>query len=177
MMQVRAGDVERLSILFERHHRRLFGFCLGLLGSRETARDVVQEVFFRVLKYRHTFRDEAEFAPWLYRLARNACIDQLRRGGRERPLEPELEEARPDAAPLASEELERREELGRLRSALGLLPDDKRELLLLARSGTLSYQQIAAMLGCSVGALKVRVHRALQMLREVYQQTQGEALS
>jgi RNA polymerase sigma-70 factor (ECF subfamily) len=58
-----------------------------------------------------------------------------------------------------------------------LLPDDKRELLLLARSGTLSYQQIAAMLGCSVGALKVRVHRALQMLREVYQQTQGEALS
>ena len=176
-MQVRAGDVEQLSILFERHHRRLFGFCLGLLGNRDTASDLVQEVFFRVLKYRHTFRDEADFAPWLYRLARNACIDQLRKGGRERPSEMQQEEARPDPSPLASEELERREELVRLRSALGLLPEDKRELLLLARSGSLSYQQIAAMLGCSVGALKVRVHRALQMLREAYHQSEREALS
>ena len=176
-MQVRAGDVERLSILFERHHRRLFGFCLGLLGSRDAAGDLVQEVFFRVLKYRHTFRDEADFAPWLYRLARNACIDHLRKGGRERAVEPEVEEARPDPAPLASDELERREELGRLRSALGLLPADKRELLLLARSESLSYQQIAGMLGCSVGALKVRVHRALHMLREAYHRSEREALS
>ena len=176
-MQVRAGDVERLSILFERHHRRLFGFCLGLLGSRDAAGDLVQEVFFRVLKYRHTFRDEADFAPWLYRLARNACIDHLRKGGRERAVEPEVEEARPDPAPLASDELERREELGRLRSALGLLPADKRELLLLARSESLSYQQIAGMLGCSVGALKVRVHRALHMLREADHRSEREALS
>jgi RNA polymerase sigma factor (sigma-70 family) len=177
MMRVRAGDVEQLSILFERHHRRLFGFCLGLLGNRETARDLVQEVFFRVLKYRHTFRDEAEFAPWLYRLARNACIDQLRKGGKERTVDVAHEETRPDPSPLASEELERREELDRLRSALGRLPEDKRELLLLARSGSLSYQQIAELLGCSVGALKVRVHRALQMLRDVYEQTEREALT
>lgn len=176
-MSVRDGDVEKLSILFERHHRRLYGFCSGLLGSRDAARDVVQEVFFRVLKYRGTFRDDADFAPWLYRLARNACIDQLRKGGRERAADLAAEDARPDPTPLASEELERREELVRLRSALGLLPEDKRELLLLARSGSLSYQQIAALLGCSVGALKVRVHRALLMLREAYHRSEREALS
>jgi len=175
MMQVRAGDVEQLSILFERHHQRLFGFCLGILGNRESARDLVQEVFFRLLKYRDSFRPEAPFAPWLYRLARNACIDHLRKSGRERPAEPDLD--RPDPTPLIPEEMERREELQKLQTALARLPEDKRELLLLARSGTLSYEQIATLLGCSVGALKVRVHRSLQMLREAYARVESEALS
>src|SRR4026209_2191153 len=94
MMQARAGDVQQLSILFERHHQRLFGYCLGILGNRESARDLVQEVFFRLLKYRDSFRPEAPFAPWLYRLARNACSDHLRKSGRERPAEPDFD--RPD---------------------------------------------------------------------------------
>jgi RNA polymerase sigma-70 factor (ECF subfamily) len=175
MMQVRAGDVEQLSILFERHHGRLFGYCLGILGNRESARDLVQEVFFRLLKYRDSFRPEAPFAPWLYRLARNACIDHLRKSGRERPTEDDFD--RPDPTPLVPEEMERREELQKLQTALARLPEDKRELLLLARSGTLSYEQIATLLGCSVGALKVRVHRALQLLREAYTRVDSEALS
>jgi RNA polymerase sigma-70 factor (ECF subfamily) len=175
MMQVRAGDVEQLSMLFERHHSRLFGFCLGILGNREAARDLVQEVFFRLLKYRDSFRPDAPFAPWLYRLARNACIDQLRKSGREVISDTDFE--RPDPTPLVPEELERREELAKLRTALGRLPEDKRELLLLARSGTLSYEQIATLLGCTVGALKVRVHRSLQLLREAYAQIGSEAVS
>jgi RNA polymerase sigma-70 factor (ECF subfamily) len=174
MMRVRAGDVEELSILFERHHGRLYGYCLGLLGSREGARDVVQEVFFRVLKYRQSYRPDAPFSPWLYRLARNACIDQLRKRSHEVSAEPELERA--DPSPLPPEHLERAEELSRLRAALDRLPAEKRELLLLARSGALSYEQIAGTLGCTVGALKVRVHRALQLLREAYALTQNEAL-
>jgi RNA polymerase sigma factor (sigma-70 family) len=175
MMQVRAGDVDQLAILFERHHGRLYGFCLGLLGNRESARDLVQEVFFRLLKYRDSFRPDAPFAPWLYRLARNACIDHLRKRGRERSTEPDLD--MPDTTPLAPEDLERREELARLQTALARLPEDKRELLLLARSGTLSYEQIATLLGCSVGALKVRVHRALQLLRDTYARVEREAMS
>lgn len=174
-MQVRAGDVEKLSILFERHHARLFGFCLGLLGNRETARDLVQEVFFRVLLYRESYLPDAPFGPWLYRMARNACIDHLRKGGRERPAEPDLEQ--PDPAPLALDDLESEGELRTLRAALARLPEDKRELLLLARSGSLSYEQIAGMVGCSVGTLKVRVHRALQQLRESYARVEREALS
>jgi RNA polymerase sigma-70 factor (ECF subfamily) len=174
MMRVRAGDVEQLSILFERHHGRLYGYCLGLMGGREAARDVVQEVFVRVLKYRQSFRTDAAFAPWLYRLARNACIDQLRKGSHEVLADPDLERA--DPQPLAPEHLERAEELDRLRAALRQLPEEKRELLLLARSGALSYQQIASTLGCSVGALKVRVHRALQLLRDAYAEIAGEAV-
>jgi RNA polymerase sigma-70 factor (ECF subfamily) len=175
MMQVRAGDVDQLSILFERHHTRLYGFCLGLLGNRESARDLVQEVFFRVLRYRESYRPDAPFGPWLYRMARNACIDQLRKGGRERQGDPDLEQQ--DPSPLVSEDLEREGELRLLRAALARLPEDKRELLLLARSGTLSYEQISGLVGCSVGALKVRVHRALQLLREAYARVEREAAS
>lgn len=174
-MRVRSGDVEQLSVLFERHHSRLYGYCVGLVGSRDAARDLVQEAFFRVLKYRGTFRDEAAFAPWLYRLTRNACIDHLRKGGRELPAEPDLD--RPDPGPLAPETLQREEDLSRLRAALGRLPEDKRELLLLARSGALSYEQIAQQVGCTVGALKVRVHRALGLLREAYARIESEAVS
>ena len=174
-MRVRSGDVEQLSVLFERHHARLYGYCVGLVGSRDAARDLVQEAFFRVLKYRGTFRDEAAFAPWLYRLTRNACIDHLRKGGRELPAEPGLD--RPDPGPLAPENLEHEEDLSRLRAALGRLPEDKRELLLLARSGALSYEQIAQQVGCTVGALKVRVHRALGLLREAYARIESEAVS
>lgn len=174
-MRVRSGDVEQLSVLFERHHGRLYGYCVGLVGNRDAARDLVQEAFFRVLKYRGTFRDEAAFAPWLYRLTRNACIDHLRKGGRELPAEPDLD--RPDPGPLAPDNLEREEELSRLRAALGRLPEDKRELLLLARSGALSYEQIAQQVGCTVGALKVRVHRALGLLREAYARIESEAVS
>src|SRR4051794_20133650 len=174
MMQVRAGDVEKLSVLFERHHGRLYGFCLGLMGNREAARDLVQEVFFRVLRYKDSYRPDAPFAPWLYRLARNAGIDQLRKGGRERPTDLDLERA--DPAPLVSEELAKQDELATLRAALSRLPDEKRELLLLARSGSLSYEQIADLHGCTVGALKVRVHRALQLLRDTYARVEREAI-
>ena len=60
MERVRAGDLEQLSELFERHHRRLYQFFLKLARDRSVAEDLVQEVFVRVLKYRHTWRDEAE---------------------------------------------------------------------------------------------------------------------
>jgi RNA polymerase sigma factor (sigma-70 family) len=175
MMQVRAGDVEKLSVLFERHHARLYRYCLGLLGNRDAARDLVQEVFFRVLRYRETYRPDAPFAPWLYRVARNSCFEHLQKGRRERLLDPEVDMEQVDTAPLASEELSHRGELATLQAALSRLPADKRELLLLARSGSLTYDQIAAMFGCTVGALKVRVHRALQQLRETYTRLESEA--
>ena len=68
MAQVRDGDVGQLGVLFERHHGRLYNYCLRLTGNAETSRDLVQEVFFRMLKYRHTYRDDGAFLPWIYRL-------------------------------------------------------------------------------------------------------------
>lgn len=176
MRMVRDGDVGQLGILFERHHGRLYNYCLRLTGNAETSRDLVQEVFFRILKYRESYRDDGSFLPWFYRLARNACYDHLRGSGREVAADVEaMEETDPGPAP--SEEAERREEVRLLSRALHRLPVDKRELLVMARFGALGYREIAETLGTSVGAVRVRVHRALKELRQVYLRMEREATS
>lgn len=168
MARVREGDLARLSILFDRHHRRLFGYCYRFVRNREAAEDLVQEVFVRMLKYRNSYQEQGSFDAWMFRMARNVCLDHVAGRGTEVQMEElprELEEAveaGPDAVAAS------REELRILERALGRLPEDKRELLLLARFGSLTYEEIAETLGCTVGALKVRVHRALKQLKDQY---------
>jgi RNA polymerase sigma-70 factor (ECF subfamily) len=168
MNEVREGAVARLGILFERHHRRLYNFCLRLTGDRHLAEDLVQEVFARILKYRHTYRPDSDFLVWTYQMTRNVCADHFRRLARtaEAPGEPPIDIAGAEARPL--DELESAEAVALLRRALSALPLDKRELLVLSRFQNLRYEQIAELLGCTVGAVKVRVHRAVKQLRDVY---------
>jgi len=177
MIRVREGELSRLSVLFERHHRRLFGYCLRFVRDRAAAEDLVQEVFVRMLKYRHSYREQGSFDAWMFRLTRNLCLDYVARRGGEisvaeiRGEEEEAPEAGPDTVAA------RREELRLLERALGRLPEDKRELLLLARFGSLTYEEIAETLGCTVGALKVRVHRALKQLEDQFRRATGEMAS
>jgi len=167
MCAVRDGDVSRLGVLFERHHLRLFNLFRRLGAPAGTAEDLVQEVFFRMLKYRHNFRDGGEFTPWMYQLARNVSADNYRKHGREGQA-PEDPPEIVDTAPLAAETLERSETERRMRRALQSLPAEKREVLVLSRYQRLKYDQIADLLGCSVGAVKLRVHRAIKDLRDAY---------
>lgn len=166
MNQVKEGAVDALGLLFERHHRRLYNFCLRLTGEREAAEDLVQEVFTRVLKYRHTYRRDSDFMVWTYQVARNACADYYKKRGQLAGADEAEEAVSPAPLPLA--EIESAESLRLLREALGRLPLDKREVLVLSRFQNLKYEQIAKLLGTTVGAVKVRVHRALSQLRDVY---------
>jgi RNA polymerase sigma factor (sigma-70 family) len=108
-----------------------------------------------------------EFRPWLYKLARNAAAAHFRKHGRDR-LPPGEPEDRVCQSPLALDEMQRAEDARLLRAALLRLPYERREVLLLSRFGELRYDQIAELLGCSVGAVKLRVHRAVRQLREVF---------
>ncbi len=168
MARVRDGDLGKLSVLFDRHHRRLFGYCFRFVGNREAAEDLVQEVFVRMLRYRRSYRERGTFEAWMFRMTRNVCLDHLA------ALEAEVlvEELPPQSAEAPEPEPDvvaaGREELRYLERALDRLPEDKRDLLLLARFGSLTYQEIAESLGCTVAALKVRVHRALRQLKEHY---------
>jgi RNA polymerase sigma-70 factor (ECF subfamily) len=166
MIQVRNGEIDKLGILFERHHRQFYAFFVRLTSSPALAEDLVQDVFVRLLKYRHTFRG-GEFTPWVFRLARNAAADHY---GRRRPEDPLPEDGFEPAAtaPLASETMVQDQEQARVRVALGRLSPDKRELLLLARFQLLPYDEIARLLDTTAGAVKVRVHRALKDLRRAY---------
>jgi RNA polymerase sigma factor (sigma-70 family) len=108
-----------------------------------------------------------DFRPWLYKLARNAVAAHFRKHGRDH-LPPGEPEERVCGSPLALEEMQRVEDARLLRAALLRLPYERREVLLLSRFGELRYDQIAELLGCSVGAVKLRVHRAVRQLREVF---------
>src|SRR5438128_5699321 len=79
MLLVRGGDVARLGVLFDRHHRALFDFFARMTGSRTAAEHLVQDVFFRILKYRETFRDDSRFKAWMFHIARNARADHFRK--------------------------------------------------------------------------------------------------
>ena len=177
MERVRAGELDQLAELFERHHRRLYQFFLRLARDRAAAEDLVQEVFVRLLKYRHTWRDEAEFVPWMFALARNAGVDHFRARSRDSKRDAAaLPDAAPEVPPRAVERLEELERAAQLRAALDRLAPDKREVLLLARFGELRHDRIAAMLGISPGAVRVRLHRALKELREAYRQVTAEEM-
>jgi RNA polymerase sigma factor (sigma-70 family) len=172
MSRVRDGRVEMLAILFERHNIRLFNFFLRLTTNRQTSEDLVQEVFLRILKYRHTYRGESKFSTWMYQVARNAHIDHLRSRRPETPIDAVWEE-QPSPQPLPQQQAENEQEADLLARALARLPLRKREVLLLSRFQDLRYQEIAGLLKCSVESVKVQVHRSLKELRRHYLDLQG----
>jgi RNA polymerase sigma-70 factor (ECF subfamily) len=173
MLAVQTGDVSRLGLLFERHHRALFAFFLRLTGDRQASEDLVQDVFLRMLKYRATYQAGSRFRTWMYTLARHAHIDRYH--GRSRDLALAEDDPEPvSATPMIVDTLERDEQVALLRQALSRLSPDKRELLVLSRFQGLKYEEIAAMLGIEVGAVKVRVFRAVRALRAVFVELSGE---
>lgn len=168
MQRVRDGDVAPLGVLFERHQRPLYNFFLRLTGRTAVSEDLVQEVFLRVLKYRHTYRGQSQFRTWLYQIARNARADHYRKRWRESELDDEMGRTVPSPAPAVSEVLAESQEAELIREALQQLPDDKREVLVLSRYHDMRYEEIGRVLGCTEGTVKVRVHRAMKELRAAY---------
>src|SRR6476659_1613057 len=79
MLKVKEGDLDRLSLLFERYKRPLYGFFYGLNRNAELSEDLVQNVFYRILKYRYLFRGEGDFKTWMFHIARNVNHDHFRK--------------------------------------------------------------------------------------------------
>jgi RNA polymerase sigma-70 factor (ECF subfamily) len=126
-------------------------------------------VFYRILKYRHTYRDEGRFSAWIYHLARKVTADHFRRNSTA-PIaaDPDDFHAVPDQAPHAADRAVAADDTARLHAALAALDPAQRELLVLARFQRLKHEEIARLFDISVGAVKVRVHRALKDLRDIY---------
>ena len=169
MIAVRAGEIRQLGELFERHHRRLYGFFVRLTNQPAVSEDLVQIVFYRILKYRHTYRDEGKFSAWFYHLARKVAADHFRKhASTPAPTDPADLHDQADTDPQPSEQAATAEDVSLLRTALARLPLEQREVLVLSRLQHLEHKEIARLLDCSVGAVKVRAHRALKELRDVY---------
>jgi RNA polymerase sigma-70 factor (ECF subfamily) len=168
MLQVRDGAGETLGVLFERYHVPLYNFYTKLTGDRALSEDLVQEVFLRILRHRQTFRLGTPFRAWIYQIARNARIDHFRKSRPQVPFEPEMA-----PAVAAGDPAQQQQESEMLHRALMELPEEKRELLVLCRFQELPYEEVARLVGCGVPTVKVRIHRALQELRQAFHQLQA----
>lgn len=178
MLAVRDGELDALGELFERHHGPLFGFLVKFTGQRTAAEDIAQVVFERMLKYRHTYRDEGNFTAWMYRLARRCAADHFRKANAApHATDPVDLQHHADDRPHAGDTATVRDDHALIHTALARLDQGDREVLLLSRFQELSFAEIAGILECSVGAAKVRAHRALQQLRTVYLRLQKEPLT
>jgi RNA polymerase sigma factor (sigma-70 family) len=172
MEQVRDGQIEKTAILFERHHVRMFNFFLRLTGSAAISEDLVQEVFLRILKYRTTYQGQSKFSVWLYQIARNAHIDNLRKQKSTFPIDDQFEEPETeDRSP--GEFYEQKQDAALVQEALRRLPLKKREVLILSRYQNMKYKDIAELFGCHVGTIKAHVHRAVKELGRIYFELQG----
>ncbi len=157
------GDAAALSRLLSRWSAPLERFCRRLTHHDEDARDLAQDAVMRVARSIASFDPDRPFAPWIYRIAKNACLHHLDRESRRRsPTEPP-EQTSP--APPPEIIVARREELARIRAALRGLPGDDRELLRLKLVEGLDNRELAARLGIRRGALRTRASRALARLR------------
>jgi RNA polymerase sigma factor (sigma-70 family) len=174
MKLVQAGDSAQLATLFERYHLGLFRYLLSLTRNQTLSEDLVQEVFFRVLKYARSYDPNLSFPVWLYAMARNVRFDSLQKG-RAEMTGSEMEEIK-SPAPMPEEVIARQQNVTFLQEALQKLPEEKREVLILSRFHNMRYEEIARILKCEIGTVKVRVYRALKELREKFCELRKEKL-
>lgn len=167
MLAVKEDDLDALSPLFEKYHVKLYNFFLRLTHDRESSRDLTQNVFSRILKYRSSYDEKQAFKTWIYKLARNVHIDHYNKNRYLGSDYTDLENLQGNERD-AMEEMDDSERKEILREALDQLPVEHREVIELSKFQGLKYEEISKITGSSVPAVKVKVHRAIKKLKEIY---------
>ncbi|MEX0275652.1 MAG: RNA polymerase sigma factor [Flavobacteriaceae bacterium] len=175
MGKVKAGEVDKMGLLYERHKKRLFGFFYRMNGSVSLSEDLVQNVFERMLKYRHTFTGQGSFVAWMFTTARNVNYDYHKKRQRQQTeREWSTMEYKMEANDDIEGSMEGNEDKHLLKLALDRLGGEKREVLVLSKLRELKFSEVGQILGCSEGAAKVKAHRALKDLRTIFMQLQTQ---
>ena|SRR5438270_3095970 len=170
IIAARQHDPAAFEALVRRHQAPLYNFCLRVLGQADDAADVAQEAFVQLYSYLDRLDEREPVAPWLFRVARNRCIDLIRRrrtvplrapddSGETSIMEPA------DDDPLPEELIERADLQRALSNAIALLTPAYAEVVALRYAGDRSFAEIALILDCDEGAARVRFHRAKALLR------------
>lgn len=167
MLRVKAGDLDKMGLLFQRYRHPLYGFLFHMTNRREASEDMVQTVFYRMLKYRHTFTGAGELVSWMYHLARNVLKDEAKKN-RYLAVEPDILTHRANDDQNAAERLEHSQETEKLYRAIRRLSDDHREVVVLHRLQELKHREIAGILDIREDAVRARLYRAMQELKRVY---------
>lgn len=177
LTRYRRGDVDAFRTLVRRHQRALYNFALRQVHTPSVAEDIVQDVFVRIVQNIETFKEESRFSTWAYTIARNLCIDHLRKRVHRRhaSLDQPSEGDDGEGAPLGervagSGASAERTAIGKqlqthIRAAVEALPDDQREVFLMRQVSQLPFKEIADIVGVSENTVKSRMRYALERLQ------------
>lgn len=166
MLKVKSGDLDKLGLLYERHKKRLFGFFYNMNQNPSLSEDLVQNVFMRMLKYKHTYSGEGSFLAWMFSTARNVRFDHHKKNGNRYTEISEVDYKIQDSDAFEAK-MDNSDAIAMMKRAMLKLDPDKREVLVLSKFKEMKFSEIGAVLGCSEGAAKVKAHRALKDLRQL----------
>lgn len=176
MVMYQQGEVRAFEILLGRHRKAVYNFILRFVGDRETAEDLLQETFMRVIKGADAYKRQAKFTTWLYTIARNLCVDQTRRRKHRRHASLDAPMDTSDdsgslmdviaGSELASDRKSVNKELfATMQRAIASLSEEQREVFLMREFLDLPFKQIAEVVGVPENTVKSRMRYALEKLR------------
>ncbi len=161
MQKVAEGNLDLLKILFDRHHKHVYNFLYKMSGDRMLSEDLTQDVFYKLIKYRSSYKNGA-FVSWLFTIARNNLKSHFTRSHRP------LENLNSLDYKLSEEENDAQEDYSQLQFALNQLDPVDRELVILNRFKEIRYEELAEIMGSTPGAVKTKVCRVLKKLKTIY---------
>ena len=176
MLQVKKGDEAAFEELVDKYKQPVLNLVYRILRDATEAEDLAQNVFVQVFKSADRYRVEAKFSTWLFTIARNLCLNELRRRSRH-PADSleaaaETQEEHParqfeDKASVSAPDHLLREELtSKVQDALASLPENQRTAILLFKEKEMSYEEISKILDCSLSATKSLIHRGRETLKQ-----------
>lgn len=170
MLKVKDGDTDKLGLLFERHSKPLYGFFFRMTRRSDISEDLTQNVFMRMLTYKHTYTGEGHFKTWMYRIARNVLSDHHRNdkkmGERDELVnidEMNIADSRRTSG--LEQNPDEEDQVQLLWQAMAQMDETKREIIILNRYQGLTYREIAQIMQSSESAIKVKAFRAMKDLR------------
>ena len=176
MLRVKRGDRVAFAELVDKYKQPVMNFIGRSLRDEIEAEDLAQMVFLQAYKSRARYRQTAKFSTWLFTIARNLCLNEIRRRSRH-PAE-SIEESHAEHEDQPRQQYEDKSQIGasenllhdelarKIEEALAELPENQRTAILLCRQDELSYEEIAEILGCSLSATKSLIHRGRETLKE-----------
>jgi len=185
MLAFQAGDQSAFGRLFDGYKRQIISYCHRFCGNAAVAEELAQETFLRVYKAAPRYRPTAKFKTWLYKIATNICLNEMRRPIHRTPMasldhnphsesDPPLEALSAPEAPSRPDRLiESREQQAHVMGAIHQLPEKQRAALLLRINGTFAYREIATQLGCSENHVKTLIHRGRKQLKKILRNKWG----
>lgn len=177
--RAQSGDIAAFEALIEAYEQKVFHIAYRMAGNLDDAADMAQEILLKIFRNVGKFKGESKFSTWVYRVATNTCLDELKKAKRKATysLDEEFETGEgqlgvevADTAPTPEQRVEGQEIRDAITEAISRLSEEHRQIIILRDINGLTYEEVADILDCSLGTVKSRISRAREQLRKILSQ-------